>query len=111
MNEINRLRNRILNSGSAREYRMTMDDARGLLNDIDAELEKSAKKVVHIIPPEPDPIAVQHVIMDGGSFTYPKDFSPPIGPLQELPTGVLIKPTTPAPSWKPNTEVIKPSPG
>lgn len=109
MNEINRLRNRILNSGAAKEYRMTMEDARALLNDIDAEMANAAKKVVTISAPTPDPIAVQHVIMDGGSFTYPPGYSPPEGPLQELPTGVLIKPLTPLPDWKENIKVISPS--
>jgi hypothetical protein len=107
MIEINRLRQRILNSGSkAREYRMTMDDARALLNEIDSELDRAAKKIVHIAPPPVDPIAAQHVIMDGGSFTYAPGFSPPQGPIQELPTGVLIKPSTPIPDKNLNVKPI-----
>lgn len=112
MIEINRLRNRILNSGAnSREYRMTMDDARALLNEIDAELMKASKKVVHIAPAPVDPIAVQHVIMDGGSFTYAPGFSPPEGPLQELPKGVLIKPAIPVADKSLTVTPIKPLQG
>lgn len=88
MNEIQKLRQRLLNVGhAAREYRMTVQEAKALLADIDAELANAAKKVTIIEPPKPDPIAVQHIIMDGGSFDHPSQFSPPEF---KLPPGTLV---------------------
>ena len=91
MIEIQKLRQRLSNAGSrALEFRMTMDEAKALLADIDSELIKSTKKVEIIKPNHAeDLVAVQHVVMDGGGLNYPAAPSPPEF---KLPEGVLVNP-------------------
>lgn len=92
MREINKLRQRLINAGSsAREYRMTLQEAKDLLADIDFELAEIAKKVEHATKaPEPNSSTIQHVIMDGGSFHSPPGFSPPDGSSH---SGSLLRPS------------------
>lgn len=69
MSQIARLRARLKNvNKSTTEYRMTVVEAKGLLEEINA-LEKLAleekPQIIKVVEPEPEPI---NRIIDGGTF-------------------------------------------
>lgn len=87
MNEINKLRQRLTNvNRNVTEFRLSVQDARDLISDIDNELVKLVNLGSVINKTIAEPVAIQHVVMDGGSFDNQPGFSPPVF---KLPGGSL----------------------
>lgn len=78
MNEINKLKQRLSNvNRNVTEFRLSVQDARDLITDIDNELAKLVNLNISVNKPIPELITVQHIAMDGGSFDNQPGFSPP----------------------------------